>query len=381
MSIRVRGAALASLSIAACAQLFCTVAPAAEAEPLSEARIPLHSLTIGAGQPGTGKSQFAAWLTARITTGTLPGEMWGQPASVAYATTEDSWSMTVAPRLIAAGARLDRVFRVDVADDDAPHSRLTLPIDVGSLGAALADVGAALLVLDPLLSHIDQVINDWRAREVRRALEPLISAAETHHFTVFGLAHFTKSGPADPLARVAGSGAFGQLIRSLIAFARQDEDDAPFVLSTEKNNLGKTDMPGYVYRIEGVSVQATDGPAHVSRFVLGERTTETVSSVMSDSLTPGGRADRVDTGEWLTDLLISEGGSMEVGDIMAAATKVHITRPTLYRAKKDLKLISDRGEDGHRKRRWVLPVADVTPPTVTDPSETSGADSEDEWPR
>jgi len=50
-----------------------------------------------------------------ITRGTLDGEFHGTPRSVIVAT-EDPWSETIVPRLIAAGADLNRVYRCDVRD-------------------------------------------------------------------------------------------------------------------------------------------------------------------------------------------------------------------------------------------------------------------------
>jgi hypothetical protein len=119
------------------------------APPTSHGRIPLNSLAIAAGGPGLGKSQFAVWLTARITTGTLPGELYGKPRGVIYAATEDSWSYTIAPRLVAAGANMDLVFRVDVRDDEEMHARLTLPKDISLMGKAAEAYSVGLLVAPP----------------------------------------------------------------------------------------------------------------------------------------------------------------------------------------------------------------------------------------
>jgi hypothetical protein len=52
-----------------------------------------------------------------ITRGVLSGEFFGMPKSVLVAAAKDSWSQTIVPRLIAAGADLDRVFRVEIIAD------------------------------------------------------------------------------------------------------------------------------------------------------------------------------------------------------------------------------------------------------------------------
>jgi 5S rRNA maturation endonuclease (ribonuclease M5) len=342
------------------------------APPTSHGRVPLYSLAIAAGGPGLGKSQFAVWLTAHITTGTLPGELWGKPRGVIYAATEDSWSYTIAPRLIAAGADMDLVFRVDVQDDEEVKARLTLPVDTSLIGKAAEEYSVALLVADPLLSLIDKGINDYRAAEVRQALEPLVAAAERYNFTILGLAHFTKAGVADPLSRIAGSGAFGQLIRSFIAFAREDTDDGDqrFVMSLEKNNLGRLGLPSHSYVIQPVTVETDEGPAYISRFVLGPETNTSVRDVMREESAPAGdKAEGDEIRMWLRDFLTDLGGSAENTDVMKEAQKRTYSRPAVYRAKTKLKLVTRQSGFGKSKTSvWYLPEA----APVDEPEEPDG---------
>src|SRR5215210_2756812 len=91
--------------------------------------IPAGSLTSTAGREGTGKSSFGVWATAQITRGTLPGAYFGQPRPVFYVAVEDSWTYTLAPRLTAAGADLDLVFRFEVVNDTDDEVMLSLPED------------------------------------------------------------------------------------------------------------------------------------------------------------------------------------------------------------------------------------------------------------
>jgi len=332
------------------------------APPTSHGRIPLYSLAIAAGGPGLGKSQFAVWMTARITRGELPGELYGKPRPVIYAAAEDSWTFTIAPRLIAAGADMDMVFHVTVQDVDRPYARLTLPVDTSLLAKEAERHSVALLVMDPLLSYIDKGVNDYKAAEVRQALEPLVEAADRHHFTILGLAHFTKSGTADPLNRVAGSGAFGQLIRSLIAFAREDgERDEPdrYVMSLVKNNLGRLGLPSYEYVIQPVTVDTEEGPSYVSRFVLGAETTTSVTEVMRDEANPdANRGETNETVEWLRGYLTDQGGSDLAADVKAAARKDGISESSLQRARRKLNVTMRHSGFGKQRRsEWSLPGA------------------------
>lgn len=332
--------------------------------PTSHGRMPMHSLTIAAGGAGIGKSQFAGWMAAQITQGTLPGELYGKPRSVIYAATEDSWSQTIAPRLVAAGADMERVFRVEVEDDGASNACLTLPVDTSLLGRTAEEYGVALFVADPLLSMIDANINDYRAAEVRAALEPLVSAADRHGFTVLGLAHFTKNGAADPLLRIAGSGAFGQLIRALIAFARVEDEtgDPEFVLSCEKNNLGREGLPSFKYAIQGCTVETEDdGPSHVSRFVLGEESATSVKEQMVNGMQPAGDQESLsEAADWLREFLTDFAGCETADVIKAAARKAGLSDSSVDRAKKKLGLKTKQTGFGKEKRSlWALPGVDL----------------------
>lgn len=332
-----------------------------DAPPTSHGRIPLYSLAIAAGGPGLGKSQWACWLAAQVTCGTLPGALFGKPRAVIYAATEDSWTYTIAPRLIAAGADMDLIFRVDVQDDGAPHARLSLPVDTELLGQAAELYGVALLVADPLLSMIDKTINDYRAAEVRTALEPLAEAADKHGFTILGLAHFTKAGGGDPVNRIAGSGAFGQLIRSLVAFAHHEEGDGDgeFVMSLEKNNLGRIGLPSYSYVIQPVTVDTPEGPSYVSRFVLGGESTTSVREALRADERPGG-TDRAELGEaaaWLRDYLEdpARAGEAPPKDIERAAREAGLTANALRSAKTKLGVRSLKPKTLNAQWVWQLP--------------------------
>lgn len=327
----------------------------AGAPPTSHGRIPMNALTIAAGGPGLGKSQYAVWLTARVTRGELPGELFGTPRNVIYAATEDSWSQTIAPRLVAAGADLDRVFHVTVEEDGGRSVRLAVPHHTELLGAEANANDVALMICDPLLSMLDSTVNDYRAAEVRAALEPLVAAAEEYEFTILGLAHFTKSGASDPVDRIAGSGAFGQLIRAMIAFARSEDEDGEvrFVLSQEKNNLGRLGIPSYEYTIQAVTVDTEEGPAYVSRVVFGAETTQTVAQVLRDREEgiQGGTLGEATT--WLAGWLTEQDGHATRPEVIAAAKKEGHSERTVERARKALKLRTVRGGFSEPATWWL----------------------------
>lgn len=350
---------------------------APDADPRSrEGRFAVGSLGIAVGRAGVGKSQFAIWLVARITTGTLPGAFYGRPRSVVYAATEDSWTMTIVPRLIAAGADLDRVYHIGVHDDGDPHATLTLPSDTRKLEQGIQDHDVALVVMDPLLSLLDSGINDYRAREVRQGLEPLVAVADRTQVLLIGLAHFTKATGNDPLMLVSGSAAFGQLVRSAVAFARDDDasGEERFVCSTIKNNLGREDLPSLEYRIEPVRVDTPEGDAWVSRLEFtGEEAERSVRDILRTSTAaPEDVEDRNEVDDWLSQYLDSNQHRVDAKKVLAAARAAGFSVDQAKRAKKRLKVRSVKsGMDGGWD--WVGPEGAPDEPNSASEREREGS--------
>ena len=76
--------------------------------------LPFGKLSVLQGNPGEGKTYFAMHLAAACTNGKLlPNMERMEPFNVIYQTAEDGLGDTVKPRLIEAGADLDRVLVID----------------------------------------------------------------------------------------------------------------------------------------------------------------------------------------------------------------------------------------------------------------------------
>lgn len=226
-------------------------------------RMPVGEITLIPGREGAGKSTFLAWQAAAITRGELPGMFHGVPKGVLYAATEDSWEYTIAPRMIAAGADMGRVFRIDVehaeVDGLARHGKLSLPVDTRLIPEAAAEVDAACLMCDPVISIIDDKINTFKAQELRSALEPLKRAVEEAQIALAGLVHFNKTKDTDVLSMISGSRAWPEVARAVIAIAvDKDAEQYTCVVSQVKNNLGRSDLPHLTYTIRTHVITAAD---------------------------------------------------------------------------------------------------------------------------
>ena len=93
---------------------------------------------------------------------------------------------------------LARVFRVDVLTSDLVDTALSLPRDLAALEATVAEVGAALVILDPLVSRLDAALDTHKDTSVRLALEPLVALADRTGCGVLGLIHVNKAASTNP---------------------------------------------------------------------------------------------------------------------------------------------------------------------------------------
>jgi len=301
---------------------------------LWDARIPAGAITLLPGREGIGKSLALAWLAARLTRGQLPGLHFGTARPVIYAATEDSWGHTIGPRLHAAGADLDMVYRADV-EHDGSITQLTLPLDCADLAAEAKRLGVAMLAADPLLSLIGAQIDSHRDRDLRTALEPLAALADRTGCAVVGLAHFNKSAGADALNLITGSRAFSAVARAVIAIARDPAaDDGSCIMSQAKNNLGRLDLPSLRYVIQSAEVPTPEGPAAVGVLTFTGETERNVGDILAESSAdPNERAERDDAADWLTSWLATQGGEAPSKDILKAARAEGFATRTLHRAR------------------------------------------------
>jgi len=320
---------------------------------LWDGRLALGTLALLAGREGIGKSTSAYWIAARVTRGDLPGESHGRPRSVLIAATEDSWEHTIVPRLMAADADLDKVFRIEVRTADDIHVGLSLPHDLHELEAAAIQTNSALLLLDPLMSRLGEQ-DTHKDSEVRIALEPLVALADRTGMAVLGIMHHNKSGSTDPLQLVMGSKAFTAVARSVHTVVIDPDDDTEQrkLFGTPKNNLGRTDLPTLTFTIASTPVPTDEGTAWTGRLVWGEERNESIGSVMDRAGAETDRTATSEAAEWLEDTLSA--GIMASSAVKEQAKRVSITVDALKRACKRLNVVVTSA-GFPRRTYWELP--------------------------
>ncbi|MGF0257285.1 AAA family ATPase [Rhodococcus erythropolis] len=337
--------------------------------------IPTGSLTLLAGREGLGKSTIAGSICAAITRGALEGELFGTPRNVLYVHTEDSREFTVAPRLKAAGADMDRVFFVDVQTEMSDSGTLILPLDTLALEDLVTKYDMAIVVLDAATSSMSAELSGKDDRAVRQYLEPLAQLAARRDCVVFGLCHFGKRDGADTGKLILGSIAWSQVARSVLSVAL-DEDSGHLVVTNTKGNLAPRTR-SMEAQIVSTTIPTEDGDAEVGRIEwLGESTRD--ARELLQGADDSDLDDRSEAEAWLEDYL-TEQGKRTAKQVKDDARKKGISEPTIKRAAKKLGVVY-AFEGFPRTSVWSLPVQSAQPdhPTLshelTEPTEPTGAD-------
>lgn len=334
-------------------------------------RMPLGALTLLGGREGIGKSTVAYALVADITRGTLAGVYSGTPKAIVVAATEDSWEHTIVPRLMAHGADLDLVHRVEVQTAEGHLAGLILPADLDELRRVVAEHDAALILLDPLMSRLAAGLDSHKDAEVRLALEPLVALADRTGASILGLIHVNKGGATDPLSTLMGSRAFAAVARAVLFVMVDPDDESQRLFGQAKNNLGRLDMPTLLFGIGEVVVAQTDeGLVSTGQIQWRGESDRSISEAMESARESGEtRSQTTDAGEFIAEYLRSVGGTADSKEIIRLGADAGYSERTLYRARVKQKVVAQSSGGYPRRTYWRLP----TPTTHTGSSDSSGS--------
>ncbi|BCJ30526.1 ATP-binding protein [Actinocatenispora sera] len=324
------------------------------------------------GDPGTGKSTMTTDLAARITTGKPwpDGQPGTGPAGVVLLSAEDDPADTIRPRLDAAGADAARVVALtSVTEWDARDAAwvdrlVTLPDDAGMVADAIAAVGAALVVVDPLMAYLGEKVNEYQDKDVRRALTPLIKTAEKTGCAIVLVRHFTKGGGPSPIYRGGGSIGIIGAARLGYAVAKDPRDEGRVIVAPTKANIAVM-PPALAYRL-------VDAPDHGCARIEWDGTVDyTAADLLRDPAADQDRAaSRNRAAAWLVEFLTERGGQAPSSEVKAAAEQAGMPWRTVGRARESEGVIADRsGFAGGTV--WRLPDAPASVP-ATPPGGTNG---------
>lgn len=280
-------------------------------------RVPLGTITMCAGRGGEGKSSFALYLASRLNAGSLEGDLQGVAAPALIISHEDDWGTVMIPRLKAAGANTEMIYRLSVEttlDEFTMETVPALPLDLDKIREAVNQTGAKLVIIDPIPSTMGGDLH--KVTDVRKALDPLASLAQELQIAVIGVMHFNK-GTGNASDKLSGSHAFRDAVRSVLLFATDDETGQR-VVTIDKSNYSQARGESFAFNLVSETVLTDDGEeTEVGRVEYLGETELSVSDIINRQ--PGGEEDRDDRNAMerhIYEYLFECGGSAEAKDVI-----------------------------------------------------------------
>ncbi len=316
-----------------------------EVEYLWPGVIPLSLLTTFAGQTSQGKTFVACDIMARITNGDRwpdGSQGWVGKEKALLITGDDDADNTLVPRLIEAGADMDKVvFLTEKAQAEwNMHALKTLDIALEQAGGDVR-----LVIIDPPTSFLAD-IDDHKNAQLRAVLTSFKDWAKRQRVAVILITHVNKGGAnkVEAMARVMGSVAWCTGVRTAYMFAADPNDDSRFLFCCLKNNLGPK-APTQAYRIiQGEKVGRVEW--------LGE-----VDTTADEALASKGKNRKVVASEWLIGKFAQK-LEWQSDDLFRAAREEGVSRSAIFEARRVLNLPKARkvtNLDGEACWFWWVP--------------------------
>jgi RecA-family ATPase len=215
---------------------------------LWQSYIPRAKVIVIDGDPGKGKSLITIDIAARLSTGrSFPDDA---PCAVGRAilvNMDDAADDTTVPRLIAAGADLNRIVLLDSIDSimkvngvPTQINPLELPLHLEYVTQLVRDEKADLLVIDPLLSCLSSTIDSYKFQSVAKVMIKLKALAEQTKIAIIVVRHLTKaSDSSSAIHRGMGSMSILGTTRQGFMVCVHPENPDVRVLARTKGNLTK----------------------------------------------------------------------------------------------------------------------------------------------
>lgn len=210
-----------------------------DAEWLIPNYIPKGSISLLAGDGGTGKTYLWCNIAASVTNGGLsilehevPYEDTCQDKrDVLFFSSEDSTAVVLHRRLMSAGADPERILLVDMGDPNFDK----IKFDSQELAEIIEEYKPALCVFDPIQSFIPATVNMGSRNAMRQCLSPLAALGEKYGTSFLIVLHTNKKQNVYGRTRIADSADIWDASRSVL-MAGYTGTKGIMYLSHEKSN-------------------------------------------------------------------------------------------------------------------------------------------------
>jgi RecA-family ATPase len=281
------------------------------------------------------------------------------PADVLIVASEDDVADTIIPRLLAAGADLNRVHSIRAVEAQGKSRPVSIPEDIDLIEAELVNRPALLMIIDPLNAVLDARIDSHKDHDIRHALHPLKELAEQAECAIVFLRHLNKGGGGGKaLYRGLGSIGIVAAARSALLNAQDPDSPAHHILASTKCNLAR--------RPRSLRYALDPDEAGVCRIAWCGESRYTADDLVSRPETAAERDEREQekskldqARELLLQMLTS--GPVHRDRCIAELAEAGIGQRTVERAASLLKVqVLSPAHHGVAKFSWALPTAGYT---------------------
>lgn len=279
--------------------------------------IPSGKISIMQGSSGIGKTMLMLNIAAALSNGEmLPGDTTPrEPINIIYNTAEDGLGDTIKPRLLAAGADCTRINTIN-------ERVSTISMTDERIETSIIELNAKLLILDPIQAYLGSKIDMNKANEIRPIFAHLGRVAEDHGCAIVLIGHEGKNSLYSDLQKLLGSTDQVAAARSVLSVVKHPHNNALSLISHTKSSLAAKGQ-SLSFCIDSNGIIVWGDFCDIGTEKSEEKVTKT--AVAQDFLR-----------SFLSD------GTKPQAEVIEAATAEGISEHTLYIAKKELNVLSQR---------------------------------------
>ncbi len=308
---------------------------------LFEKYIAKSKTTLIEGHPGTGKTFLILWIAAAVTRGGkhFQNQSLFEAANVLLMSAEDGLEDTIRPRIEKMDADLSKVL--------VPKDLFTLDDDgFEKLKNLIKKYQPGLVIIDPLMPFLEGKKDSNKASDMRPFFKKLSQFANEFGCAIIVTRHLSKSNEQKGITKGLGSIDISAAVRSILQVCEDDKDKGLKKVLHVKSNIGMKAKP-FGYRLD-------EGIFHF----MGELE-DTVEDTEEELASELERAC-----EFLEDAL--KDGPMHALEVLKEAKNAGISKQTLTRAKKKVRIRSKRATDSGSTMVWNWSLPNHSPTIKSD---------------
>tara|TARA_R110002110_G_scaffold299272_1_gene513504 strand:- start:13 stop:1110 length:1098 start_codon:yes stop_codon:yes gene_type:complete len=285
------------------------------------------------GDPTVGKSYLSTKLMADFSTGTTlpfePADVERDPCNCGFISAEDDPATTIAPRLLQAGADMDRIVCLDYIAGQYPN--LGNPEHLDHIEDWINDRQLRYIVIDPIDAYLGGV-DAHSNQSVRSVLGPLVQILQKTKCTLTAIRH-----PPKAVQKVihAGGGSMGFTAQSRASFlvGYLDSIKHERVIVPIKTNLSEEPKP-FGFTLDENGVEFTQEHPDVTAGELISRTDESNPEISKvdqaklflQGLLQTGPHSSSDIDNWIKQGGFAHGTYVRARDALKEAGKIELDR-------------------------------------------------------